>query len=234
MKIRERRNFISKKLTFEIRQEEDEKIFEGFIPYNVRSEFMGFYEVLKPGCFRKTIQEQRIVALWNHNTDMVLGNTASGNFTLLDGEDGLRCKLVLPRTKFADDCYEIVRTGIVNTMSFGFSVIREQWDEKAQERQILEARLYEISFGVPFPAYTETLANTRELIMHTHKLDIEQLAVLLSKDSLNDEDQKEIRVWIDKLNALIPVGQDPAPAEPRSAPVTDMDLELFKLKYLEE
>ncbi|HGE70876.1 TPA: HK97 family phage prohead protease [Candidatus Poribacteria bacterium] len=234
MKIREQRNFISKKLTFEIRQDQGEKIFEGFIPYNVRSEFMGFYEILKPGCFRKTIQEQRIVALWNHDTNLVLGNTSSGNFALQDSEDGLRCRLVLPRTNFADDCYEIVRAGIVNTMSFGFSVIREQWDENAQERQILEARLYEISFGVPFPAYTETLANTRELIMHTYNLDIEKLAGLLSRERLTKEDQKEIQVWIDKLNALIHTDQDPAPVMPRSAPITEMDLELFKLKYMEE
>lgn len=235
MKTREKRQFISKKLTFELREEGGRKIFNGFIPYNVRSEFMGFYEILKPGCFRKTIQEQRILALWNHNTDMVLGNTSSGNLSLKDSQEGLRCALILPDTQFANDCYEIVRSGIVDTMSFAFSIIREQWDDQNKERLILEARLYEISFGVPFPAYSETLATTRELIFRTHNLDIENLSEMLSKDGLDESDYGEIRRWIDRLNALLhKSNQAHGPVNPPSAPITDMDLELFRLKYLED
>ena len=30
------------------------------IPYNTRSEYMGFWEVLAPGCFSKTLQENNI------------------------------------------------------------------------------------------------------------------------------------------------------------------------------
>ena len=43
------------------------KVLNLSIPYNSRSEDLGFYETLKPGCFNKTISDGfNVRALFNH------------------------------------------------------------------------------------------------------------------------------------------------------------------------
>lgn len=157
---RARREFI---VTAEIRAVEEggKKYLRGLIPYNSKSEDMGFIEIIAPGAFTKSIMESKqIFALWNHDDRQVLGNTANGTLKFEDTPAGLIPIVELNDTSYARDAWEQVQTGNVRTMSFGFSSVKEDYDYTKDQtiRYLHEVRLYEVSYGVPFPAYAETLS----------------------------------------------------------------------------
>lgn len=152
-----------RKFNAEIRaiEQDGKKILTGLIPYNSASEDMGFIEIIKPGAFAKSIIEmKRIFALWNHDNRQVLGNTENGTLKLTDTPAGLVAEVVLNDTSYAQDAWLQVQSGNVITMSFSFSTIKEDFDYSGEKpiRYLIEVRLYEVSFGVPFPAYAETLS----------------------------------------------------------------------------
>lgn len=124
----------------------------------------GVREVIRPGAFTKTLQEGDIRALWNHNTDLVLGGTRSGRLQIAEDGRGLRFDL-RPRAGF-DRELDAIRGGDVDGMSFGFRVIRENFtqDEAGDPvRELLEVALREIS-PTPFPAYLGTDVQLRSQI----------------------------------------------------------------------
>jgi len=216
----------------ETRETEDGgKTIEGIIPYNKESEDMGFREILSPGCFKKTLQEARIVALWNHNADKVLGNNKAGTLELTDGDDGLRCVCTLPNTSYAADAYEAIKSGNVTTMSFAFSAILDVWDSKANTRTIKEAKLYEVSFGVPFPAYEDTDSQARSLVLEKRGIDLDSLEEVLAKDALDDNDKVLIRSTLTQLSTLVDEESHEEP--PAALPaVSDVDRMLMELETL--
>lgn len=138
-------------------EENGNRYLTGLIPYNKQSDDMGFFEIIKPGAFSKSMQEsRRIFALWNHEDSQVLGNKENGTLELTDTPAGLEARVKLNDTSYARDAWEQVQSGNVTTMSFRFSTILEDWDYDKKIRYLKEVRLYEVSFGVPFPAYAET------------------------------------------------------------------------------
>lgn len=163
-------------------EEEGKKYLSGFIPYNSRSEDMGFYEIIAPGAFTKSLQESKqIFALWSHSDRMVLGNTANGTLTFTDTPTGLYAQVELNDTTYAEDAWKQIQSGNVTTMSFGFSAIKEDMDYENNTRVLIEVRLYEVSFGVTFPAYTETqsFAEVREMIKNTDEENLETIEGLV-------------------------------------------------------
>ena len=121
----------------------------------------GFREQVAPGAFKKTLQEQDVCALWNHDTGAVMGRM-SQNMTLVEDERGLAIDLTDP--VMSAEQREMMQRGLVDKMSFGFETIRDLWEEdRAAEtvtRTLLEVRLFEVSV-VTFPAYTDTSASMR-------------------------------------------------------------------------
>lgn len=181
MKERTKREHIIKT---EIRamEQEGKRYLSGFIPYNSRSEDMGFYEIIAPGAFTKSLQESKqIFALWSHSDRQVLGNTANGTLTFTDSPTGLYAQVELNDTTYAEDAWKQVQSGNVVTMSFGFSSVKEDMDYENNTRQLLEVRLYEVSFGVPFPAYAETksFAEVRTMIENIDNENLETIEGLV-------------------------------------------------------
>lgn len=119
-----------------------------------------FVEVLDPGCFARTLRDMPDVrALYNHNTDAVLGRTASGTLRLSVDRDGLHFVDDLPDTIDGQRARELVGRGDIDGCSFGFSIVRNQLVERSGRpalHTILDVNLYEISIAVAFPAYPQT------------------------------------------------------------------------------
>jgi len=163
--IEKREFFVKAKI--EVRELEGGKSeFVGFIPYNSRSEFMGFFEVVKPGCFTKTIQESDIRCLFAHDIHKVLGRSKSGTLKFEDAEEGLKFYCPVSERSYSRDLVDLIASGDVDGISFGFSCIKDNWfaDEFGNEtRELVEVKLIEVSLGVTFPAYSESMASTREL-----------------------------------------------------------------------
>lgn len=118
-----------------------------------------FEEVIAPGAFARSLAENDVRALFNHNWDKVLGRTKSGTLRLMEDERGLKFEVELPNTTAARDLVESMERKDIDQCSFGFIATEEKWDYSVEPalRTVIEADLFEISV-VSIPAYDDTEA----------------------------------------------------------------------------
>lgn len=131
---------------------------------------IGFEEVIARGAFKKTLSDGADVRfLFNHNPDLVLARTKSGTLNLREDEVGLAVDAQLAPTSVGRDLAILLKRGDVDKMSFGFRVVKDQWETVRRDgdggtferRTVLEAQLMDVS-GVTWPAYDETDLALRE------------------------------------------------------------------------
>lgn len=127
--------------------------------------FQGFTESIDPHAFDKTISGD-IRALWNHDTNIVLGRTSATPPTLnikIDSHGLYGEILINPEDQDAVNAYARIKRGDVRECSFGFDIISEKITELSNgnwHSDILEVELYEVS-PCAFPAYKETSISAR-------------------------------------------------------------------------
>jgi HK97 family phage prohead protease len=125
----------------------------------------GFKEEIMPGAFDKILSRQRgrqdVVALFNHDSNIVLGRTSSGTLELSSDDKGLKYVVTPPVSRA--DVLELIQRRDVRGSSFAFTVdksgesFRTGEDGKAV-RQIREVSgLYDVG-PVLVPAYPSTSA----------------------------------------------------------------------------
>jgi HK97 family phage prohead protease len=159
---REKRKLSFKDIEIRSTDNEGKRFIEGIIPYNSKSiPIWGTTEIIGRTAFNKTLSDKSEVrALWNHNDNYILGNTKAETLLLENTDTGLICRCELPNTSYANDLYEIIDRGDVKTMSFGFTPIKWEENDKGKLRTLKEVQLHEVSFGVTFPAYQERTSLT--------------------------------------------------------------------------
>jgi len=191
-----------------IQESNEKRTIEGFIPYNSKSVDMGFFEVICPTAFNKTLSDgYDVKAIVNHNMSQILGRVKNNSLRLESREDGLYAECDLPNTSYANDVYNLIKGGYVTTMSFGFECIKDEWKyvEGEEIRFLQEVKLEEISFAVAMPCYEGTDSVTRSI----RGMNLDELGNTLSKEELKDEDFTQIREYIDKLSDLLPKNEKP-------------------------
>lgn len=153
----------------EIRESEDgTKTVSGYaVKWEKKSQTLGvwyrFKEQFKKGAFIETLSDDDQRALWSHDTSQVLGRTKNGTLRLSEDDIGLRFELDLPNTTLGKDVYETIKRGDVDGVSFGFKMVKEEWDESNPDniiRSVTKAKLLEIS-PVAFPAYPDSTVSAR-------------------------------------------------------------------------
>ena len=142
----------------------DDLIIEGYFAlYEQETElFADCFEIISRGAF-KNIKGKDIRALWNHNSQYVLGRTTNGTLELEEDDKGLFGRVRLPNTTYAKDLYEIIKRGDLDQCSFGFEIVDEELEELANDKyrwRINEINLFEVSC-VTFPAYENTNIEAR-------------------------------------------------------------------------
>jgi len=121
----------------------------------------GFREIVAPSAFEK--RAGKVLAYYNHDSSQVLGKEGT-NLTLSTDARGLKFSLVLPDTTTGRDVRELVRSGILGGVSFGFTVRKDSWQTVNGERirTLEEVDLFEIS-PTANPAYPDTTVALRSL-----------------------------------------------------------------------
>ena len=152
----------------EIRAEDGGRRFVGYAAvFNSDSEPLPFTERILPGAFAKSLRNRRrdVRAYVNHDSNMVLASTRSKTLTLVEDDRGLRVEFELPDTTYARDLANLMASGIVDKMSFGFTVPRggDRWSDDGTVRELREIALHEVSVVTGHPAYTGTAAAVRSL-----------------------------------------------------------------------
>ena len=173
---KEIRKFIVTDLETRTLEDTEEKVISGYInKFNTRSQYMGFYEEVAKGAFDKTLADgHNIYAMYNHNSDMILGSTRSGSLKLNVDNIGLHFELrINPNISYASDIAELVKSGDLEGCSFGFWVTDDEWtytEDKIDLRIIKELELIEVTI-TPFPAYLDSEASCRSFDLHNEEVE---------------------------------------------------------------
>jgi HK97 family phage prohead protease len=206
---------------FEVRAEGDGMSFTGYASvFNSPSEDLGgFIEYVAPGAFKRSLQSRNEVKLlWNHDSGEPLASLRGGTMQLVEDNRGLKVTAKLPNTTRGRDIAELLRTKVIDSMSFGFNVIKDSWSSNGQTRTLESVRLFEVSI-VSFPAYEATTAQVRS----AQTINPDQLAdALLKLESGEELDEANANLITDVVNKL--------KAQPEIDEVIDNGLELLDLK----
>lgn len=126
----------------------------------------GATESIAPGAFAESCKGD-VRALYNHNTDIILGRTSAGTLTLKDTDVGLWGSILInQKDSQAMDAYQRISRGDVTGCSFGFDIpeggqtvtVREDGSVHWTINRV--DPLYEVS-PVVFPAYEATSIEAR-------------------------------------------------------------------------
>ncbi|MFD3483788.1 HK97 family phage prohead protease [Streptomyces sp. NPDC058665] len=132
----------------------------------------GFYEEIADGAFTKTLTEGDARMLIDHDSYYVVSRVSAGSLLLAEDAHGLAVDSALDNgLSYVSDLRANVNNGNITGMSFGFYVIKDEWNSETVEiegadpvqvdvRIIREVRLVEVS-AVTFPAYTDTEAELK-------------------------------------------------------------------------
>jgi len=119
-----------------------------------------YVERIQPGAFNNALKNADDArALFNHDSNQVLGRVSSGTLRLNVDEVGLRYQIDLPDTQLGRDVATIIERGDVSGSSFAFSV-NDKGSEVTRDgeqmvRTITDVSLFDVG-PVTYPAYQAT------------------------------------------------------------------------------
>ncbi len=164
------------KTDFKTRTKDDKKFIEGyFIKFNEPTElWKGVWEEVAPESVLKSLEENDIKVLFNHDTGVVLGRTGNGTVHIRYEPEGVFARVEInPADMQAMDVYARVERGDINACSFGFRVIEEDYEnleDGTHKYTLREIDLVELSV-VTFPAYPTTSVQARKKEFETMQLE---------------------------------------------------------------
>jgi len=181
-------------MTTQFRAEQlDEKLFiEGyFIKYDSETElWKDTYEQVSAEAITKSLANNDIRSLFNHDSNLVLGRTGNGTLELTSDEVGLWGKVEINKDdRQAMDAYARIQRGDVVGCSFGFYPIKEEMKSRAAGGDLItltDLDLFEVSPCV-FPAYPQTEISARKKDLASFKREKLELKKQKLKERLTNE-----------------------------------------------
>ena len=198
---------------FELRAEadidSDDLIFTGYAsvfdsPYRVADSRGVYNEIVNPGAFSKTLDEQDDVKFLINHDGIPLARTKSKTLELREDEHGLfvKAKLDESNPKVAEIASALKR-GDLSEMSFGFHAIKDEFSDSGETRTLKELRLLDVSV-VTWPANPATLASIRGVDLG----ELQEVLAEVRSDQEPTEDQvAKITEVIGQLSELLPKAQ---------------------------
>jgi len=166
--------------------------------FDVLSEDLGgFKEKIRKGAFVNSIQVDDVRALFNHDSNYVLGRNTKGTLKLKEDDRGLAIEIIPPDTQFAKDLMILIERGDISQMSFGFIVLVDEWDSSDENnviRTLVEVQLWDVS-PVTFPAYpqTEIGVNARDIFSEFQTKQKQELELVENKEAKYQERKAQLR-----------------------------------------
>ena len=182
---------VKEKRLVEIRaldNEDNKMVLEGYAVVFEQPATHGYTEIIDRNAL-ENCDFSDCVLRYNHNdAQFSMARTRNHTLELIVDNYGLKVKAILIDTQNNRDAYEMVKSGLVDQMSFAFTVKREEWNDETNTRRILEIdKLYDVSIvDVPFYESTEVYARTLDDFKKEHKekqkfeFEKEKIKILLS------------------------------------------------------
>lgn len=171
-KDKEQRLFFDIKHHTEKRDDGNEDmILEGYATvFNQRTQIgnddWGFFEQIDRNAFDGADLTD-VPLKYNHNDAVpILARTRNGSLSLSVDDTGLKIRAKLLDTQDAKDMYKRVQEGLIDKMSFAFTISKQEWDTSTKPvptRTIKQfERIWDVSV-VDIPAYDGTSVYARSL-----------------------------------------------------------------------
>ena len=162
-------------------------------PTLIGDEEYGFYEEIDRNALQDTLIKD-VPMKYNHmDSFLIIARTKNKSLSLSVDNIGLKVHAELLDTQSNQDIYKMVRSGLLDKMSFAFTVEEQTWNKegKTPKRNITKiGRLYDVSV-VDTPAYDSTSIYARSL----ESMDVELKAMELVEQSKKvDLMKKKIRI----------------------------------------
>lgn len=159
----------------------------------IGDEDYGFMEEIDRRALENTLMKD-VPMKYNHmDSFLIIARTKNKSLTLSVDNNGLKVHAELLDTQSNQDIYKMVRSGLLDKMSFAFTVEEQSWNKegKIPKRTITKiGRLYDVSV-VDTPAYDSTSIYARSL----ESMDVELKAMELAEQKLRVEVmKKKIRI----------------------------------------
>ncbi|WP_026688795.1 phage major capsid protein [Alteribacter aurantiacus] len=162
-----------------------------------------FVEKIAKGAFDRAIKNTKtdIDFLAEHDTKQVLASTRNNSLSLREDNVGLYMEATIVPTSYGKDYYELINSGILRNMSFGFRTVKDYWKSGLNgiaERTIHELELFEVS-AVKNPAYSQSTLSARgidlveDITIPNLKNEKEQLNKMKTEFRYNTKNEIEIR-----------------------------------------
>lgn len=172
-----------------LQEENDEMIIEGYaVVFETEADLGWCKEVISRDAFNDCNMSD-CVFKYNHNDNcLILARTRNKSLDLLVDSKGLKIRATLIDTTQNRDIYKMIKAGLLDKMSFAFSVRKQEWDYENDIRRITDiGQLFDVSV-VDIPAYndTEIYARSKEKYQNEkdryikEKTEKEKLKLLLS------------------------------------------------------
>lgn len=151
----------------EVREDGGDLYIEGYFAVfnSVYELWPGATESIAPGAFDDSVSDD-VRALYNHNTDLVLGRTSAGTMEIKQDSRGLWGRIRINRDDSdAMNAYARIQRGDITGCSFGFDIADQETEcrEDGTVHWTIKrvSPLYEIS-PCTFPAYQDTTVSARK------------------------------------------------------------------------
>ncbi|NDV46249.1 HK97 family phage prohead protease [Paludibacter sp. 221] len=175
-------------------------------------------DIVEKGAFRKTISERKdkIKICLNHNLHNLVGKLIEAN----EDDYGLFCEIKISNAE--EELKTKIREGIYTDFSFGFKVVKSEFEAKEDEtyiRRVKEIKLFEISI-VTFPRHEgATITDLKSF----------DSANLILDSLISIETKEERKYQLMQLKSLIK--NKPVDPLEKKEPIAD-SLDITKLKFL--
>lgn len=127
-----------------------------------------FRETILPQAFVEAVDTKDPIDFYaEHDAQKLLATTVNNSLTLRADDNGLYMEAQILDTNDGRDTYELIKSGVITSMSFGFIVLDDSWDRTGGKfddsiplRTVKEIILKEVS-AVRFPAYLSSSIEAR-------------------------------------------------------------------------
>ena len=174
-----------------LHEEEDKMILEGYaLVFNnetlIGDQEYGFIEEIDSRALSETKMKD-VPMKYNHmDSFLIIARTKNQSLSLTVDSIGLKVRAELLDTNTNQDIYKMVRSGLLDKMSFAFTVDEQVWNREGRipKRTITKIeRLYDVSV-VDTPAYDATSIYARSLESMELELKAMELAEQEEKTSI--------------------------------------------------
>lgn len=173
--------------------DENKMIIEGYaITFNTPATHWGMTEIISERALDNCDMSD-VPLKYNHDdSHLIMARTRNGSLQLEKDSVGLKIRAELVDTQSNQDIYKSIKSGLLDKMSFAFTVKEENYDFDTDTRTILNIdKLYDVSV-VDTPYYDSTsvfarkLDNSQEYVEKRNMEKRKKLAEKLARKELLD------------------------------------------------